>query len=80
MAQPVKNVPAMQETREMQVQSLSWEDILEKEIAAPGFLPEEVHEYRIQDPTGYSLWVTKRGSSERLYTRLQLLVSPYLNQ
>lgn len=33
MAQPVKNVPAMQETREMQVQSLSWEDILEKEIA-----------------------------------------------
>ena len=30
MAQKVKNLPAMQET---QVQSLGWEDLLEKEMA-----------------------------------------------
>ena len=33
MAQRVKNLPAMQETQEMQVQSLGWEDALEKEMA-----------------------------------------------
>ena len=33
MAQQVKNLPAMQETQEMQVQSLGWEDALEKEMA-----------------------------------------------
>ena len=32
MAQWVKNLPAMQETQEMQVQSLGWEDLLEKEM------------------------------------------------
>ena len=31
MAQPVKNPPAMQETQEMWVQSLSQEDLLEEE-------------------------------------------------
>ena len=30
MAQMIKNLPAMQETR---VQSLGWEDLLEKEMA-----------------------------------------------
>ena len=34
MAQWVKNPPAMQETRETQVQSLGWEDPLEEEMAA----------------------------------------------
>ena len=33
MAQQVKNLPAMQETQEMQVQSLDREDPLEKEMA-----------------------------------------------
>ena len=33
MAQHVKNLPAMQETQEMRVQSLGWEDSLEKEMA-----------------------------------------------
>ena len=33
MAQRVKNPPAMQETHEMRVQSLGWEDPLEKEAA-----------------------------------------------
>ena len=30
----VKNPPAMQETKETQVQSLGWEDPLEKEMAS----------------------------------------------
>ena len=33
MAQWVKNLPAMQETQEMWVQSLGWEDPLEEEMA-----------------------------------------------
>ena len=33
MAQTVKNLPAKQETQETQVQSLGWEDSLEKEMA-----------------------------------------------
>ena len=33
MAQPIKNLPAMQERQEKQVQSLGWEDPLEKEMA-----------------------------------------------
>ena len=33
MSQCIKNLPAMQETQETQVQYLDWEDPLEKEIA-----------------------------------------------
>ena len=33
MVQAVKNLPAMQETQEMQVRSLGWEDSLEEEMA-----------------------------------------------
>ena len=33
MAQWVKNLPAVQETQEMQVQSLHWEDPLEEGMA-----------------------------------------------
>ena len=33
VAQLVKNLPAMQETQEMWVQSLGWEDPLEEEMA-----------------------------------------------
>ena len=42
MAQPVKNPPGMQETW---VQSLGWEDPLEKgeELSTPGFWPGEFH-------------------------------------
>ena len=39
MAQWVKNLFAMQQTQEMQVQSLSQEDLLEEEMATyPGIL------------------------------------------
>ena len=40
MAQMVKNLPAMQETR---VQSLGWKDPLEKGMDTPVFLPGEFH-------------------------------------
>ena len=44
MAQTVKNLPAMRET---QVQSLGWEDPLEKGmVAIPIFLPGEFHGQR----------------------------------
>ena len=41
MAQKVKNPPAMQEPQETQVQSLGWEDPMEKGTATPVFLPGE---------------------------------------
>ena len=44
MAQQVKNLPAMQETKEMQVQSLLREDPLEEEMATHLILlPEKSH-------------------------------------
>ena len=44
VAHMVKNLPAMQET---QVQSLGWEDPLEKEMAThSSFLPGKSHEQR----------------------------------
>ena len=50
VTQMVKNLPAMQET---QVQSLDWEDPLEKEMATHSvFLPGEFHGHR--SPAGYS--------------------------
>ena len=43
MAQWVKNLPAMQETKETCVRSLGWEDPLEKEMAAhSSFLAWEI--------------------------------------
>ena len=42
MAQQVMNLPEMQETQEMHMQSLGQEDLLEKEMATtPVFLPEK---------------------------------------
>ena len=47
MAQQVKNPPAMQETQEMWVQSLGWEDPLEKEmVTTPVFLLGKPHGQR----------------------------------
>ena len=51
----VKNPPAMQKTW---VQSLGWEDPLEKEMAThPVFLPGKFHGQRSLE--GYSPWVAK---------------------
>ena len=49
MAHWVKTLPAMQETQETQVQSLGWEDPLEKEMElTPVFLPGKLHGERSQ--------------------------------
>ena len=38
MGQWIKNLPAMQETQEVWVQSLGWKDPLEKEKATPSII------------------------------------------
>ena len=56
MAQWVKNLPAKQETQEMQVRSLGWEDPLEKEKQpTPVFFPDQSHGQG-------SLWATVQES------------------
>ena len=65
MAQRV-NLPAMQETQEMRIRSLDWEDTPKKEMQpAPVFLPEKSCGQRSLE--GYSLWSLKElGTTERL--------------
>ena len=38
MGQWIKNLPTMQETQEVWVQSLGWKDPLEKELATPSII------------------------------------------
>ena len=68
VAQTIKNLPAMQET---QVQSLGWEDPLEKEMATtPVLLPGKFHGQR--SLVGYSPWGCKElDMTERLTLSLQ---------
>ena len=65
MAQTVKNLPAMQETW---VQSLGWEDQLEKEwLPIPVFLSEEFHGQK--SLAGYSPWGHEElGATEHAHT------------
>ena len=72
VAQTVKNLPAMWET---QVQSLGWEDALEKGMATmPVFLPEESHGQR--SLAGYSPWGHKESdTTEQLTFSLLLSLS-----
>ena len=59
VAQTVNNVPAMQETR---VQSLGWEDPLEKGMqSTPIFWPREFHGQR--SLVGYSPWSHKTSDT-----------------
>ena len=59
MAQLVENLPAVQETW---VQSLGWEDPLEKGIAStPIFWPGEPYQQR--NLAGYSSWGRKESDS-----------------
>ena len=64
VAQTVKNLPAMWETR---VQSLGWEDSLEKEMQpTPVFLPGKCHGWRTL--VGYSPWGLKESdTTEQLH-------------
>ena len=67
MAHMVKNLPAMWETK---VQSLSWEDPLQKEWqSTPGLVPREFHGQR--SLMGYSSWgCIKLDTTEQLHFHL----------
>ena len=59
----VKNLPTMQEMQETQLQSLGWEDLLEKEIEPTQvFLPGKSHGQR--SLAGYSLWAQRRAGHD----------------
>ena len=69
MAQQVNNWPAIQETQEMQVQSLDWKDPPEKEWQpTPVFLPDKSHGQR--SLAGYSPWGHKElDMTEHMHTK-----------
>ena len=70
----VKNHLPMQETEEMQVRSLVWEDPLEEGIPTPVFLPGESHGLR--NLAGYSPQSHKESdTSEHTHTHTVLKVS-----
>ena len=58
MAQTIKCLPTMQETR---VQSLGWEDLLEKEMATHSSIPGKPHGQR--SLVGYSPWDRKESDT-----------------
>ena len=70
MAQQVKNLPTMQETQEMQAQSLGQEDPLEKkQQPTPVFLPGKLYEQR--SLVGYSSKGHKKSDmTETKYTHI----------
>ena len=71
VAQIVKNLFSVQKT---QVQSLGWEDPLEKEMTTHSvFLPEKSHEQRSLE--GYSPWGHKRVG-HNLVTKQQTTNKP----
>ena len=60
----VKNLPKIQETW---VQSLGWEDLLEKAMATHSiFLPREYHGQKVQ--VGYSPWGHKESDMTNTFT------------
>ena len=70
MAQLVKNLPAMQETQEIWVQSLGREDLLEEEMATtPVFWPGESHGEK--SLVGYHLWGHKESDTAECLSTAQ---------
>ena len=68
LAQMVKNLPATQETQEIQVRSLSPENPKRREWQpTPGFLPGESHGQRSLG--GYSLWGLQELDMTDTYTQ-----------
>ena len=71
--QTVKNLPAMQETL---VQSLDWEDPLEKGVTTvPVFLPREFHGQR--SLVGYSPWGHKESDTTEQLSAAQRNKPPW---
>ena len=75
MAQLVKNLPTMQENQETRVQSLGWEDPLEKEMAThSSILAWRIHGRR--SLVGYSPWGHKESDTmEQLHFHFSFIVS-----
>ena len=79
----IKNPPA---NAEMQIQSLSWEELLEQEMAiTPGFLPGKFHGQRGLE--GFSPWgckeldMTEQLSTHSIsYVRILHFVYPVIRQ
>ena len=64
MAQPVKNLPAMQETQQMRIQSLGQEDPLEEETAThSSILAWKIPQ--TEDPTGLQSMRSQRVRHDR---------------
>ena len=70
MAQTVKNPPAV---KKVQVQSLGWEDTLEKEQPFPVFLPGEFHGQRSM--VDYSPWGRKVSDMTEWHSMFSLFYS-----
>jgi len=67
----VKNLPAMQETQEMRVLSLSWEDPLEKEIATHSNIPAGRSHARMS-LVCYSPWGLRESDTTEIQARRKL--------
>ena len=73
MPQQVQNLPAVQETQEMRIQSLGQEDPREKEMATtPVFLSEKSHGQR--SLVGDSPGVTKESDTTEQLSNSNILV------
>ena len=71
MAQRLKNLPAMRET---QVQSLGWEDLVEKEMATHSSTIAWKMPWT-EELVGYSPWGRKESDTERPHLHLLKLVT-----
>ena len=67
VAQMVKNLPAMQETR---VQSLGWEDILKNEMATHSSIPS-IQYSCLENPTDRGAWRATAHGVAKSWTRLR---------
>ena len=79
VAQMVKHLPAMRETRVGSLGWEDWEDLLEKEMATHSrILAGESHGWR--SLVGYSPWGRKRSDmTERLHCHFQCLIWSFLD-
>ena len=76
MAQQLKNLPAMHETQEMWVQSLGWEDSLEKEMATySSVLAWEIPWSR----AAYSLWRHKESDKTEMTEHIEFMTVLFLS-
>ena len=79
MTQPIKNLPAMQETQEMWVRSLGREDPLEEEMAThSSILARKSHGHRSLE--GYRPWGCKESDTPEHACKHRLPPNPHRNK